>query len=69
LSPEIGLSSRRFLIANYGVIYRMSNKRFDHMMRHPEDEFLLRLGKLCESPPDFVKEIMPDSRLNMARMI
>ena len=66
----MGLSSRRFLITNDdGVIYRMTNKRFDHTMRHPDDELLLRLGKLCESPPDFVKEIMPDSRLNMARMI
>jgi hypothetical protein len=47
LSPEIGLSSRRFLIPNDGgVIYRMSNKRFDHMMRHPEDEFLLRFNVL-----------------------
>jgi hypothetical protein len=43
----MGLSSRRFLIPNDGgVIYRMSNKRFDHMMRHPEDEFLLRFNVL-----------------------
>jgi hypothetical protein len=34
----MGLSSKRFLIANDGVIYRMSNKRFDRMMRHPEGE-------------------------------
>jgi len=34
----MGLSSRRFLISDDGVIYRISNKRFDRMMRHPEDE-------------------------------
>jgi hypothetical protein len=42
----MGLSSRRFLIANDGVIYRRSNKRFDHTMRHPNDEFLLRFDVL-----------------------
>ena len=34
----MGLSSRIFLIDNDGVIYRMSNKRFARMLRHPEDE-------------------------------
>lgn len=34
----MGQSCRRFLITNDGVIYRISNKRFDRMMRHPEDE-------------------------------
>jgi hypothetical protein len=42
----MGLSSRRFLIANDGVIYRMSNKRFDHTMRHPDDELMLRFEML-----------------------
>jgi hypothetical protein len=36
----MGLSSRIFLIDNDGVIYRMSNKRFARMLRHPEDELL-----------------------------
>jgi len=34
----MGLSGRIFLIDNDGVIYRMSNKRFARMLRHPEDE-------------------------------
>jgi hypothetical protein len=42
----MGLSSRRFFITNDGVVYRISNKRFDRMMRHPEDE----------SFPDFVNQ-------------
>lgn len=50
----MGLSSRRFLIANDGVIYRMSNKRFERMMRHPEDELL----------PDF-----PNQRIRCADLV
>jgi hypothetical protein len=43
----MGLSSRRFLITNDdGVIYRMSKKRFDHTMRHPDDELMLRFEML-----------------------
>jgi len=43
----MGLSSRRFLITNDdGVIYRMTNKRFDHSMRHPDDELLLHFESL-----------------------
>jgi hypothetical protein len=34
----MGLSSRRFLIASDGVIYRISSKRFDRMLRNPADE-------------------------------
>ena len=37
----MGLSSRRFLISDDDVIYRITNKRFDRMMRHPEDELFL----------------------------
>ncbi len=38
---------RAFLFTNDdGVIYRMSNKRFDHTMRHPDDELMLRFEML-----------------------
>jgi len=36
----MGISIRRFFIANDGVLYRMSNARFDRMMRHPESELV-----------------------------
>ena len=34
----MGLSSRRFLIASDGVIYRISSRRFNCMIRNPADE-------------------------------
>ena len=34
----MGLSSRRFLIDNDGLVYQISNSRFDRMMRNPADE-------------------------------
>jgi len=36
----MGLTSRRFLIDKDGVIYRMSNKRFERMVRNPENELI-----------------------------
>lgn len=36
----MGLSNRRFLIAAEDAIFRISNKRFERMMRHPEVELL-----------------------------
>lgn len=36
----MGLTSRRFLIDKDDVIYRMSNKRFERMVRNPEYELI-----------------------------
>ena len=34
----MGLSSRRFFVTNDGVLYRMSNAKFERLMRQPESE-------------------------------
>ena len=36
----MGLTSRRFLIDKDGVIYRMSNMRFERMVRNPNNELI-----------------------------
>jgi len=36
----MGLSSRRFVVTRDGVLYRISNAKFERMMRHPDDERL-----------------------------
>jgi hypothetical protein len=54
----MGLSSRRFLIANDGVIYRMSNKRFERMMRNPEDELFTDFANQRIRCADLVIELI-----------
>ncbi len=54
----MGLSSRRFLIANDGVIYRMSNKRFERMMRNPEDELFTDFANQRTRCADLVIELI-----------
>ncbi len=54
----MGLSCRRFLISNDGVIYRISNKRFDRMMRHPEDEPLGKFANQRIRCADLVIELI-----------
>lgn len=34
----MGLSSRRFFVTNDGVLYRISNAKFERLMRQPESE-------------------------------
>ena len=36
----MGISIRRFFIANDGALYRISNAKLDRMMRHPESELV-----------------------------
>lgn len=36
----MGLSSRRFFVTNDGVLYRISNAKFERLMRQPESELL-----------------------------
>jgi hypothetical protein len=36
----MGISIRRFFIANDGTLYRISNAKLDRMMRHPESELV-----------------------------
>lgn len=54
----MGLSSRRFLIANDGVIYRMSNKRFERMMRNPNDELFTDFANQRIRCADLVIELI-----------
>lgn len=54
----MGLSCRRFLISNDGVVYRISNKRFDRMLRHPEDEPLVNFANQRIRCADLVIELI-----------
>jgi hypothetical protein len=54
----MGLSCRRFLISEDGVIYRISNKRFDRMMRHPEDDPLANFANQRIRCADLVIELI-----------
>lgn len=36
----MGISIRRFFIANDGTLYRISNAKLDRMLRHPESEMV-----------------------------
>jgi len=54
----MGLSSRRFLISNDGDIYRMSNTRFERMMRHPEEVLLSSFANQRIRCADLVIELV-----------
>ena len=54
----MGLSSRRFLIASDGLVYRISNRRFNRMMRYPAEEPLLIFANQRIRCADLVIELI-----------
>ena len=63
----MGLTSRRFLIGKDDVIYRMSNKRFERMVRNPVNELIPDFADQRIRCADLVIELVDRQPLDVCR--
>lgn len=63
----MGLTCRRFLIGKDGVIHRISNKRFERMVRNPENEPISGFANQRIRCADLVIELVDRHTVDVCR--